>query len=174
VLGLARSLTVSRERLEAVFLEASRAVHPDRHATADATVRRHSMEASAAVNRAYRTLRAPSTRGRYWLELHGEPLAANNNRVPPALAELVFETQEQLEAFRARRTDVALRAAVERVHADLAAEVRRRLEELEGRYAEWDRADSASQDVLRELKARLSEIAYLETLVGDVDEALEG
>ena len=171
VLGVRRGLVVERDVLDAAYLDASRAVHPDRHATADARVRALSLEASAAVNRAHRTLRDAQSRGRYWLELHGEALGANNNQVPPALAEIVFETQEQLEAFRA---DAAQRAIVERAHGELEAEVRRRLEALERQYAEWDATDPASPVVLRELKARLSELAYRETLVGDVDETLDG
>ena len=53
------------------------------------------MRATALLTRAYRTLRDPLSRGLYWLELHGEKLAENNQRVPPELAELVFEVQER-------------------------------------------------------------------------------
>ena len=169
VLGLPRRLTVARDELERRYLDASRTVHPDRHQTADETSRALSLAASAAVNTAYRTLRDPVERGRYWLELHGEPLARANNQVPPALAELVFETQEALEQFRAGATT---RAAVEATHAELGARLRALVDELEGRYAAWDAADPAAPAVLQELKRRLSEIAYLGTLVDDVDEAL--
>jgi molecular chaperone HscB len=170
VLGLPRRLTVSRDELERRYLEASRAVHPDRHQTADERTRALSLAASAAVNRAHRTLRDPIERGRYWLELHGEPLGRDNNHVPPGLAELVFDTQEALEAFRAGE---ATREGVRTTHAELDERVHGLVRELEGRYEAWDAADPAAADVLAELKRRLSEIAYLETLVEDVDEALE-
>ena len=104
LLELPRRLTVDRDELERRWLAASRAVHPDRHQTADARTRELSLAASAAVNQAYRTLRDPVERGRYWLELHGEALGRDNNKVPPALAELVFETQEALEDFRSGGT----------------------------------------------------------------------
>ena len=169
VLGLPRRLAVDRGDLDRRYHDASRVVHPDRHGTADPRTRDLSLAASAAVNRAYRTLRDPVERGRYWLELHGEPLGRANNVVPPALAELVFETQEALEEFRRSTVD---RATIERIHADLDARVRALVAELEARYADLDGADAATPAVLADLKRRLSEIAYLGTLTGDVDEAL--
>ena len=169
VLGLPRRLSVALDDLERRYLDASRAVHPDRHQTADERTRALSLTASAAVNQAYRTLRDPIERGRYWLELHGESLGRDNNRVPPALAELVFETQEALESFRAGG---AGRDAVAATHAELDARLQSLVRELEGRFEAWDAADPDAAPVLQELKRRLSEIAYLGTLVEDVDEAL--
>jgi molecular chaperone HscB len=169
VLGLPRRLTVDGADLERRWLTASRAVHPDRHQTADDRTRTLSLAASAAVNQAYRTLRDPVARGRYWLELHGVPLGKDNNRVPPALAELVFETQESLEEFR---SGSASRASVAATHAALDARLQALVGDLATRYAAWDAADPAAPAVLDEMKTRLSEIAYLDTLVEDVDEAL--
>src|SRR5438094_10567722 len=69
ILGLPRRLGVDLSDLEERYHAASRAVHPDRHQTGDAGDREFSLAASAAVNRAYRVLRDPVARGRYWLEL---------------------------------------------------------------------------------------------------------
>jgi len=104
-------------------------------------------------------------RGRYWLELHGDPLGDANNAVPPALAELVFDTQELLEELRAGNVDV--RARIDAVHAELRARLDGLLAELDARYA------TATSDALGDLKRRLSAIAYLTTLVRDVERALE-
>lgn len=169
VVGLPRRLDVARDDLERRYLELSRAVHPDRHQTAEERARALSLAASAAVNRAYRTLRDPVERGRYWLELHGSPLGHANNQVPPALAELVFETQEALESFRAGGGD---RAAISRTHEELVERLATLVRDLAARYPAWDAADPAAPAVLAELKRSLSEIAYLGTLVDDVDEAL--
>ena len=169
VLGLPRRLTVDRDDLERRYLDASRAVHPDRHQTADDRTRALSLAASAAVNQAYRTLRDPVARGRYWLELHGMALGKDNNRVPPALAELVFETQETLEEFRSGGAE---RESVAATHATLDARLQGLVADLAARYPAWDAADPTAPVVLDELKTRLSEIAYLDTLVEDVDEAL--
>lgn len=174
VLGLPRRLLVDRAALEHRYHDASRAVHPDRHQTAPDRSRELSLAASAAVNRAYRTLRDPVARGRYWLELHGAPLGERNNQVPAGLATLVFETQEQLEALRESGANGAARRSVEVVRSDLDARVRALVADLESRYAAWDAGRPDEPDALAELKGRLSEIAYLDTLLGDVEEALGG
>jgi molecular chaperone HscB len=171
ILGLARSLVIDQAEVERRYHDASRLVHPDRHQIGEATAARISIETSAAVNHAYRTLRDPVARGRYWLELHGESLAENNNRVPAPLAARVFEVQEQLEDLRRTPDDADLRAEVEASRTAVAMRFTDRLGELEACYERW--RDAATRSVLAELKERLSEIAYLRTLVADVDEGLE-
>src|SRR4029453_5967016 len=171
-LGLPRRLVVDRAGVEERYHAASRIVHPDRHQAAAERNRELSLVASATVNRAYRTLRDPVARGRYWLDLHGAPLGERNNQVPPPLATLVFETQEQLEVLRAGG-GAGARRAVEAVRGELDERVRGLVSELEGSYAAWDAADPAVAAVSDELKRRVSESASLSTLQGDVEEALE-
>jgi len=174
LLGLPRRLAVDPAALEARWYEASRVVHPDRHQTGGARERDLSLEASSALNRAYRTLRAPTSRGRYWLELHGRPLGERNARVPPSLAAEVFETQEKLEALREAPRSTGLRREVAAIRGELADRIGALVAALRERYVAWDAAGPAAPAVLDELRARLSEIAYLRTLAEDVDEALGG
>jgi molecular chaperone HscB len=164
VLGLPRRLAVDVADLERRYHAASRLVHPDRHQTADAGERELSLAASAAVNRAYRTLRDPVARGRYWLEVHGAPLGENGAGVPPAIAAEVFETQELLAELRA--DGAARRADVEERRAELAARLVALRDGLVKAYA------AREPPSLDELRRRLGEIAYLGTLLGDVEAAL--
>ncbi len=173
VLGLTRRLVVDPDDLERRYHEASRAVHPDRHQTAGERDRTLSLTASATVNRAYRTLRDPVGRGRYWLELHGTPLGDRNNQVPPALAALVFDTQEQLAELREASDPAAARQGMQATQDDLSTRLQALGAELEERYAAWDAAGAETPDALAELKRRLSEIAYLRTLLDDVEDALD-
>ena len=166
VLGLPRRLAVDGDDLERRYHAAARALHPDRHQTGDARARQLSEVASAALNRAYRTLRDPVARGRYWLELHEDPLHRENKEVPAALAADVFETQEKLEELRTSATS-ALRDEVRGLHDGLVA----RLAALEGELSQLYGGTNGN-GVLAELKRRLSEIAYLRTLLGDIEEAL--
>src|SRR5579875_3070311 len=118
LLGLPRRLVIDAEDLERRYHAAARSVHPDRHQTAGARAQALALAASAALNRAYRTLRDPVARGRYWLELHGHPLAGAGNGVLPALAALVFDVQEALDELRRRLAEMAY---LDTLHADVAA-----------------------------------------------------
>lgn len=171
-LGLPRRLALDVADLERRYLEASRALHPDRFQTASPREQELSLAASALINRARRTLRSPVARGRYWLELQGDRLSEDNKRVPPAIAAEVFETQEKLEELRAARPGPAaeaLRHEVQTLHDALAERLRTQTDELEARYGAWNGGGD-----LAELKRRLSEIAYLTTLLGDLEAALGG
>ncbi len=174
ILGLPRRLSVDPAALEAAWYEASRLVHPDRHQMASSRARDLSLEASSMLNRAYRTLRDPVARGRYWLELHGRSIAGRNGHLPPALAAEVFETQEKLEALAAAPRDPTLRREVAAIRGELAERIGARVAQLRERYARWDGDDATAPAVLDELRERLAEIAYLRTLAEDVDEALGG
>ena len=171
VLGLPRCLVVDAADLERRYHEASRLVHPDRHQTAGERERELSLSASAAVNRAYRTLRDPVARGRYWLELHGTTLAERDARVPSALAAEVFQTQETLEALRqASGVDAErLRAEVATLREGLTSRLEHLRDDL---VASYGAGDGDVPVRLEDLKRRLSEIAYLRTLLGDVEDSV--
>jgi len=173
VFGLPRRLSLQPDELAQRYYDLSRRLHPDTHGSGPAEAREASMTNTAALTRAYRTLRDPLARARYWLELHGEKLG-DDNRVPGELAALVFEVQEKLEDLR--RASGPARAA-------RAAEVRAELEALEARdgelhermdtnFRQWDTAHEAPA-LLRELRSILSRRAYLATLIRDVRAALE-
>jgi molecular chaperone HscB len=171
VLGLPRALVVDAEDLARRYHEASRLVHPDRHQTAGDRERELSLAASAAVNRAYRTLRDPVARGRYWLALHGRDVAERDKKVPPALVAQVFETQETLEAFRA-----ATGPESERLRGDVVALRDALTARLDGLcdvlVAGYATGDGDTPVALDDLRRRLSEIAYLRTLLGDVEDTI--
>ena len=174
-LALPRELTIDLDALERRYHELSRKIHPDRFASSKPKVRDASVRATATLTRSYRTLRDPVARGLYWLELNGEKLAENNKRVPPEVAELVFEVQEQLAEMQlASDPEVAVERATEVAarRVQLQFTMDERLAALERHFAKW--AQPADENGLTlELKTILSNIAYLRTLIRDVDRALE-
>jgi molecular chaperone HscB len=174
-LGLPRRLTLDLNHLEQAYHDLGRRLHPDRFASGPQPVREASLKATALLTRSYRTLRDPVSRGLYWLELNGEKLAENNKAVPPEIAELVFEVQEQLAELRAARDGAAgeLKAAVEERRAQLKESMDEAHRELAGNFARWDEGREATRALIAELKAVLSRIAYLRTLIRDVDRELE-
>ena len=173
-LGLPRKLTLDPGQLEATYHRLGRQVHPDRFATQPVAVREASSRVTAMLTRAYRTLRDPVARGGYWLELNGRTLAANNQQVPPALADLVFATQEDLAELRHTpgAQDVVARLR------DTEASVREQLDqlgiELTRNFAAFDRMNGDSSDQLyKELKSNLSQTSYLRTLLRDLAKTLD-
>jgi molecular chaperone HscB len=171
VLGLPRRLAVDVADLERRYLAASRAVHPDRHQTAEPRARELSLAASAVVNRAYRTLRDPVARGRYWLELYGGGMANDGAGVPPEIAAEVFETQEQLAELRAAAGPQA--ETLRRDAGAMRGRLADRLETFQDRLvASYGNGNDPAGPPIAELGKRLAEIAYLRRLLGDVEQAL--
>lgn len=172
-LALPRKLVLDSAALERVYHDLSRKIHPDRFAQGSARVRDASLRSTALLTRSYRTLRDPITRGLYWLELQGEKLADNNNTVPPDLAELVFEVQDELSELRDAGSDLPrLRERTSARRADLETAIQGWQGDLARNFERWDAGGDARQ-LVAELKAVLSKIAYLRTLIRDVDRELE-
>ncbi|HJU28396.1 MAG TPA: Fe-S protein assembly co-chaperone HscB [Candidatus Binataceae bacterium] len=176
-LGIARRLVIETDSLERAYHDLGRRIHPDRFATSPAAVRDASMRATALLTRAYRTLRDPVSRGLYWLELNGHQLAENNKRVPPELAELVFEVQEELAELRNDGDGgekAALLGGIEERRAELSRMMDELKRELDDNFATFDASGNEAGDPLfAELKSILSKIAYLRTLIRDVGRELD-
>lgn len=172
-LALPRKLVLDSAALERVYHELSRKIHPDRFAQGSARVRDASLRSTALLTRSYRTLRDPITRGLYWLELQGEKLADNNNTVPPDLAELVFEVQDELSELRDAGSELPrLRERTSERRADLETAIQGLQGDLARNFERWDAGGDVRQ-LIAELKAVLSKIAYLRTLIRDVARELE-
>ena len=179
VLGLERNLRLDEAALSSRYYELSRRLHPDLYQTASAQEQEASPNNIALVNRACRTLRDPVQRGMYWLELHGEKLGTNNNRVPPQLASLVFSVQEQLEELRdARRAgkEAEVDSALTGIQARLGERLAGTQAALVRHFSDWQDQtgeSSSTSALLAELKSVLSELAYLRTLLRDVEKENE-
>ncbi len=176
-LGLPRRLTIEPLQVERVYYALGRRLHPDHFAAGPKAVLEASLKATALLTRSYRTLRDPASRGLYWLELNGEKLAENNKQVPSEIANLVFEVQEQLAELR--RADGADRAGardllpIEQRRSELQAAMERTHQELARNFARWDQGKEDRAPLIGDLKTILSRIAYLRTLIRDVDRALD-
>ena len=173
MLGLPRKLKIEPAALERTYHDLSRRIHPDRFVSSNARVRSASLRATALLTRANRTLKDPTSRGLYWLELQGEKLSENNKQVPPELAELVFDVQEQLAELDSSKSADAEKAVTAR-RDEVQLMMLQTLDALDLNFARWDSSGSEeSKNLVAELKALLSKIAYLRTLIRDVDRALE-
>ena len=173
-LGIPRDPALDRQALNQRYYELSRQLHPDRHQTSAPPARAASAANTALINRAFRTLRDPVERGRYWLQLRGAGADARQTTVPVNLAALVFDVQEQLEQLRRgnaaqrpalRNEVVASRQRIE--HAETEA-----IEQLDRNLAQW--SEAADEAALSAALARiLADIAYLRTLLRDIEKTLD-
>jgi molecular chaperone HscB len=93
--------------LERRYRELSLKLHPDRFAQASPRERRLSLEATSALNEAYRVLKDPVRRAFYLLRLLGVDLeneaAAERARMPMEFLEEVMALREALEDARAAK-----------------------------------------------------------------------
>ena len=171
--SLPRSPEVDLTALQARYYKLSRKFHPDLYHGASPEERAASLENSALLNRAYRTLKDPYQRGLYWLELHGERLGRDNNRVPPRLAARVFEVQERLEELRAQRNEGSTRGGIREIAREIRDELSGYGERLAVNFHRFAAEGDGSGELLAELKIILSERAYLKTLLRDVEKELD-
>ena len=179
VFGLPRKLQVDLDALQRRFYELSRRHHPDFHQGADVEAQAQALEASALVNRAYRTLRDPVTRVEYLIALEeGREVREETTAKPKAPMELLAEMLEVQEALEEAKSGGLTDETSSRLRAE-----RRRLEErrqaeeqaLVAGAAEWDAALDAGRELtplLERFKQRLAARAYLRTVIDDLTQSL--
>jgi molecular chaperone HscB len=91
-LGLPRRFRLDAAALEANYLARSREVHPDFTGNDPA-----SLQAAAALNEAYATLREPFRRAEYLLGLAGGPPAAAVKQMPAEFLEEMLDLRMRIE-----------------------------------------------------------------------------
>ena len=187
-LGLPRHLTLDVQDLERRFHDLSRKIHPDLFQRRSEEEKAISLQNSAMLNTAYRTLRDPILRVEYLISLEEGAVKDIPAKAPPNLLEEIMELQETLEEFKRVRGAVMekgkeLKKILIAERDRLAARKEIFEKELLGLFQEWDRfqdqrplhADGPQKhqnSLLRRMKELLSARAYLKTLLQDLDEGL--
>jgi molecular chaperone HscB len=167
-LGLPRRFSVDAGELERAYLDRSRAVHPDYHLAASGAELDASLEASAAVNEAYNTLRDPFSRAEYLLALGGAPPAAGGPKLPPAFLMEMLELREQLEAAAGDPGELAKLEGVFEVR------YRELIEQLTTAFEGYDRmaADDPLNPIPRDrIRGLLNQAKYVRRLIDDLHAA---
>jgi len=179
VFGLPRKLSLDLQELQRRFYDLSRRHHPDFHQTADALAQAASLEASALVNRAYRTLRDPLARVEYVVALEeGREVREEASAKPKPPVDLLAEMLEVQEALQEAKSEGLTAEAAARLRTERdRLEARRRAEEtaVTEAAAEWDSAVDRGADrqpLVDRFKQRLAARAYLRTVIDDLSQAL--
>ena len=184
VFGLARRMNLDLADLEKRFYTLSRRLHPDNFYRASKEEQESSLDQSARLNDAYRTLRDPVVRAEYLLSLEGQQVEKKGSAVPPELLEEVFELREWLAELRATasaQAQGAHRAEVQQQLTRAKANLEQRLEsvlaELQRLFTRWDQALAAGGSqpdraaIIESLGKVLAKRSYLQNLVSEVSAA---
>ncbi len=180
LLGIPRRCGVDARELEARFYELNRRLHPDFFMDAPASVRIRSLDATARVNKAYRTLKDPVARLIYLVEIESGKLEENDKKPPPDLFEEIFEAQEAAEEFRCCTDSEEAENLRGRIGA--ARECFTALREgqraaLDKLGAAWDEAVEggapAPPDVVSRIRSILGQRNYIENTLASLKRALE-
>lgn len=182
-LGLPRLLTIDATALENKFYEMSRSFHPDFYQMKTDTERSISLENSALLNAAYRTLKDPIQRAEYLVRLEAGAVKEIRNHPPADLFEEILSLQDDLEEFRAAggQPSSDLTALRNKLQTDRDA-LERRQQEMESRlfdlFETWDRLQRQTdpmepirvkkESVLKEMRELLSNRTYVRNIVNDL------
>lgn len=181
-LGLPRRLQIDRADLERRYHALSRRFHPDFFQTSSTRERLTSLENSALINKAYRTLRDPLARAEYLVRLETGAGAETQDEAPRALFEEIMELNEQLAEYQTADPDeqTALRPGLEEKRREFQSEY----DELERRltgevFPAWDRgmetgdlSAEARTELLAEISRILGNRAYLRRVLNNLEETL--
>ena len=163
-LGLPRRFLVDAGELERAYIALSRELHPDYHMSGSGEQLEASLEASAALNEAYNTLRDPFTRAEYLLGLEGGPSASEQRQMPGVFLAEMLEAREQVEQAREKTADTAR----------LDAEFTKRFDALMQRVAEifgnLERSSTHASraSALIEIRTLLNAAKYVRGLLRDL------
>jgi molecular chaperone HscB len=161
LLGLTPRFDVDPEQLERAFHERSKALHPDRVATAPASERVVALTRSRALNDAYQLLRREVSRAEYLLAREGVVIG-DNERIDPALVmELLEEREELAVARQAGKLDV-----VAKLQTSMQARRAAALAAVRAGFA-------APQRDLGAIKQQLILLRYIERYLEECDHALD-
>jgi molecular chaperone HscB len=159
LLGLPRRFDLDLPAAEKTHRELSRALHPDRYASAGATERREALTKAADVNEAWRMVRDPVRRAEALFALSG--VEVGETKEPKPDPELLMEVLEKREAL----SDAKAAHDVAKVRA-LAEEVSEQEKKVESELARAERFDAT-------LVSKLGEMRFYRRFVDEASSILE-
>jgi molecular chaperone HscB len=179
VFGLPRRLGIDLDDLRQRFYDLSRRVHPDFFQAGTPAERARSLEHSALVNRAYRTLRDLVARVEYLIQLEEGRETREGPGIrphgPTELLEEILEVQEGVREARGGEPDEATHRRLRDTRARLVERCGAEDESLLELAREWDaraEGDAGRKALLERMKQTLAARAYLNTVINDLSEAL--
>lgn len=143
---LPQQFTIDTAVLDTNYRKLLAEVHPDKFVNASAAEKMHSMQTATLANEAYQTLKQPTARARYLLQLAGIATDEENNTAMPAdflMAQM--EWREAMDDARFARNVAAL--------DNLLQDMRQQARQLQQQVAaEITRAPAEAALIVRKLR----------------------
>ena len=158
-LGIPRAYEIDLRAVERAHRDLSRALHPDKYASAGASERRDALTRAADVNEAWRIVRDPIRRAEALFVLAG--VEVGETKEPKPDAELLMEVLEKREAL----SDAKDAHDLDKIHA-LEEEVRAREEKIEKALSDAKAFDAS-------LVAKLGELRFYRRFLDEASAVLE-
>lgn len=169
IFGIEPRLRLDKKELEGVFYSLSRRLHPDLYSRKSAREQQYSLDATAVLNDAWRTLRDPIARAEYVMRTNGLPIGEQGTKnVPPELLEEVFELNMALEELKMGDDDA--RGALDSAAPKFRGMLGEIDQDLEREFTAWD--DTHSREALEQIRLTLNRRRYIQNLVREVERAL--
>ena len=165
--GLPRRFDLDLEVLRGKFLSVSRNVHPDYHVADSQESQSLSLQISAAVNDAYRTLSDPPSRAAYLLELLGGKSSADDKSVPDGFLETMMMMQEEL----ADAKTAGVQPELDRLREVLTTQHEGLMRRISGLFEDYQQAvscEAVRNDLLREIRQQLNAVSYVKKLLSQL------
>lgn len=159
LLGLPQKFSIDSSMLDQNYRLLQSEIHPDRFAAAPSSERLRSIQLATEANEAYRTLKNPTVRARYLLQLHGMDVNEESNTVMPAeFLMLQMEWRESIEDAKAEH-DVA---ALEKLLKKAQQEARSLQENLAGML-------DGDTD-LKEAAETVRKLSFIDKICSDIEQ----
>ena len=167
LLGLERRFDIDLAQLQQKFLALTRHAHPDHHAKDTPDVQALALRISAGLNDAYRTLKEPSARASYLLELLGGKSSAQDKSVPDGFLGTIVMMQEELADAKASADEGEL----SRLRSVLQTQYEGLMKRIGGLFADYQEAlscEAVRTDLLREIRQQINAVSYVRKLLSQL------
>lgn len=182
-LELPHRLEINLADLEQRYHDLSRKFHPDFYRGKSAREQQISLDNSATLNKAYRTLKDPYARVEYFIRLKEQTCREIPSQPPPDLLEEILETREALEELRHlhRTTGDGRKPALRAKLLDERSRLGEKNHAVEGQIrtlmGRWDALGAgegpcteSQREMLKAFRDLLSHRRYLQTILREIEE----
>lgn len=159
LLGVPQKFSIDSNVLDQNYRRLQSEVHPDRFAAAPSSERLHSMQLATEANEAYRTLKNPTVRARYLLQLQGMDVNEESNTVMPAeFLMLQMEWRESIEDAKAEHDVAALEKLLKKAQQEA-----RSLQDSLGTMLDKDAE-------LKEAAETVRKLSFIDKICSDIEQ----